>query len=194
MESQVFTPVDPDEMFSAPSKTYVHAPLNKLLKFHAVQPEKTTQINTYKTKPDGSPNPDYDKPQPMLIFKAMLDSDVPGKGQIYNAWITGYYDQDGKECYSFGDRSKFGAIAAALAGSVASFHKLKTSDWVGMPFQASLQANKKDPENGRQLLNINKIMPPAEDQSRFVPVDGLTTNTSDFAAEFDKALEEAEVA
>lgn len=177
-----FSPVDADEMFASASKAYVPAPVNKMLKFHVVEIEKTEQLGKYEKNPDGSANPNYGKPQPVRIFKAMLDESA-AKGQVYSRWITGYYDKDDKSkpVFSFGPKSVFGPIAEALAGSVDNFLKLKAGDLIGLPFQCALEANKKDPE--KQLLNTSKIMPPSEDQVRVdVPIADSVLNEAEEAA------------
>jgi hypothetical protein len=160
MPDQVFTQLESDFQFSSPTKEYVPAPTNKLLKFHVSELEKTEQINSFQKNPDGSENPDYGKPQPVLIFKAELDEGL-AKGQVYSRWITGYY-KDGKPQYSLGEKSNLGKIAVGLVGSVAEFTKLTAGELIGMPFQCALQPGKKDPL--RLTLNIEKIMPPADDQ------------------------------
>lgn len=166
MPEQEFKPLDNDFTFEQPATTYAASPVDELLEFHVVQPETTTQKNQFKTTPTGEPNPDYGKDQPVLIFKAMLDSDVTGKGQIYSRWITGYY-KDGdtsKPVYSLGDRSTLGKIAKALAGSVDEFTRLKTSDLIGLPFQCTLKPGSKNPE--RLLLDTDKILKASKAQSR----------------------------
>jgi hypothetical protein len=163
MSDQEFKPLDGDFVFEGTSKEYVLAPVKKLLKFHVVQPETTEQINNFKTNPDGTENADFGKPQPVLIFKAMLDSDVPGKGQVYSRWITGYY-KDGKPVYSLGDRSTLGKIADAICGSVDEFKKTRAADLIGLPFQCALKPGSKNPD--RLLLDTDKIMPAAEDQTK----------------------------
>jgi hypothetical protein len=162
MPEQVFTQLDNSFQFAGATKEYVPAPTNKLLKFHVSELETTEQINNFKTNPDGTENSDYGKPQPVLIFKAELD-EGDAKGQVYSRWITGYY-KDGKPQYSLGDKSNLGKIAGGLVGSVAEFTKLSAGDLLGMPFQCALQPGKKDPL--RLTLNIDKIMPPSDDQHK----------------------------
>jgi hypothetical protein len=169
-DKPVFSAVDPDESFASSTKKYVPAPVNKLFKFHVSELEKTVQVNNYKTDMNGNPNPDFGKAQPVLIFKAKLDSSTDAdpekdaKGQLYSSWITGFYDKDGKERYTFGPKSKFGKIAEALTGSVEEFQALKASQIIGLPFQCALSAGTKDPN--KQNLNIDKILGPADDQKR----------------------------
>lgn len=162
---QEFKPVDASVTFASAGKEYVAAPTKKLLKFNVAPFETTEQINQFKTTPDGKTNPDYGKPQPVLIFKAML-AEGEGKGQTYSTWITGYYQNGDKSkpVYSMGDRSKLGKIAEALCGSVSEFQKLTAGEIVGLPFLCALAEGKKDPS--RLVLNIDKIMPPADDQAR----------------------------
>jgi hypothetical protein len=175
MDPQEFRTLDRGATFVSASKPYVTAPIKKLLKFHVGPFETTEQINKFKKTPSGDDNPDYGKPQPVLIFKGVLDSSVKSengddaKGQLYTSWITGYYKDDDptKPVYSMGERSKLGKIAEALAGSVEAFSKLTAGEIEGMPFQCSLAPGKKNPE--RLVLDIDKIMPPADDQVRVEP-------------------------
>lgn len=153
---QEFRPVDPDTTFeSSGGKAYVPAPTKKMLKFHVGPFEETEQINNFKTLPTGEPNPDFGKPQPVLIFKGVLDESVAA-GQTYSTWITGYY-KDGKKVYAMGDRSKLGKIAEALCGSVEAFKATPAGQLVGQTFQCSLVPGKTNPD--RLLLDIDKIMP-----------------------------------
>jgi len=175
-DKQTFSKIEDDFSFLSSSKVYVPAPNNKLLKFHVSELERTEQINNFKNNPDGTENPDYGKPQPVAILKGMLDTHTdedPEKdayGQVYSTWITGYYDDKGNARFRFGDRSKFGKVAEALAGSVEAFQQLKAGEIVGLPFQCALSAGKKDA--AKQNLNIDKIMPPADDQVRVeTPLD-----------------------
>jgi hypothetical protein len=182
VDNQVFKQVDPGFKFeaAAANKEYVPAPVNKLLKFNVSELETTEQINNFKTTPTGEDNPDFGKPQPVLIFKGKLAGNgIEADGQVYSTWITGYY-KDGEAKYSFGDRSKFGKIAEALSGTVAEFHKLSAGEIIGLPFQCALQPGKKDPN--KQLLNVDKIMPADESQSKL---------TSTEKTDLDRAMEEA---
>ncbi len=166
-ETQEFKPVDPTETFaSTGGKEYLPAPTKKLLKFHVGPFETTEQINNFKTTPSGEENPDFGKPQPILIFKGILD-EGEAAGQVYSSWITGYY-KDGKAVYAMGDRSKLGKIAEAICESVEAFKATPAGQLEGLPFQCALKPGTKNPE--RLLLDIDKIMPPADDQVR-VPTD-----------------------
>lgn len=178
---QVFSKVSPDFKFesASASKEYVPAPVNKLLKFHVAELGTTEQINNFKTTPDGKDNPDYGKPQPVLIFKGELD-ETEAAGQRYSTWVTGYY-KDGVAKYAFGDRSKLGKIAEAFGG-VAEFQKLSAGELLGTPFQCALMPGKKDAN--KQLLNVDKIMP-ADDSQTKVQVEVADVVPTDVPDELD---------
>lgn len=185
---QEFKTVDPSTTFTSASKPYVAAPTKKLLKFHVGQLETTEQINNFKTTPDGKENPDYGKPQPVLIFKGVLD-EGEAAGQSYSSWITGYY-KDGQPVYSMGDRSKLGKIDEALGGVFAG--GTPAGEIEGLPFQCALVPGKKNPE--KLLLDIDKIMPAADDQVRVElsakQIDELPTDEA-LEDELTKAIENA---
>lgn len=190
MDQSVITAVDPSTSFASAKKEYIAAPTKTLLKFNVAPFETTQQINKFKTTPDGKTNPDFGKPQPVLIFKGRL-AEGEAAGQLYSTWITGYY-KDGDESqprYSMGERSKFGKVAEALVGSVDAFQKLTAGDIEGMPFQCSLKPSKNNPD--RLVLDIDKIMPPTADQKRIehdTVVADIPENVEDLDAAFDMAI------
>lgn len=154
------TKLEDDFVFESATHDRVDAPLKKHLAFHVLPFEQTTQVCTFKTTPNGDANPDFGKEQPVLIFKAELDSDVAGKGQWYSAWCTGYYKND-KAVYSMGPKSKLGKIADALLGDAGALQKMSATELVGLPFQCALKLNTK---GDRQVIDIDKIMPPSDEQ------------------------------
>jgi hypothetical protein len=173
-----------DFAFTGGGKSYIPVPVKKLLQFNIVDVKTTEQIDNFKTKPDGSDNPNYGKSVDMYIVEFELnDPSTPdANGQVYTKWVT----------TSVSDKSNLGKISDAVFGSPTAILEHKKGDLVGAPVQAALAPGKKNPE--RLVIDVDKIMPPLDGQKRLEVKTGDVVPTEvpeDLGAAFDRALEEA---
>lgn len=172
-----------DFAFTGGGKTYLPVPTKKLLQFNIKDVKKTEQIDNFKTKPDGTENPNYGKPQEMFIYEFQLnDPSTPeANGQVYSKWVT----------TSVSDKSNLGKISDAVFGSPTAILEHKKGDFIGMPLQAALAPGKKDP--AKLVIDIDKLMPPTDDQKRLTPDTIVSEIPSDNDVEdaLMKALDEA---
>jgi hypothetical protein len=147
--------------FSSGSSDYVPAPVNKPLKAHVDSVKVTSQIDNFKTRPDGTPNPTYGQPKDIFIFNFKLD-ETDAKGQTYQAWVS----------TAVSDRSNLGKISEALLGSWSELiakddkgqSKYTVKDLIGLPLKVTLRPGKTNPD--RLNIDVNKLFPPDEDQKR----------------------------
>jgi hypothetical protein len=167
------TTLENDFIFTSNTVERIPAPVNKMLKFHTLPFEKTTRINSFKTLPNGDPNPKFGQEEAVLIFKAMLD-ETDAKGQWYSAWVS----------TAISDRSNLGKISEALFGTYDGIKGKAAAELVDLPFQCSLTTYTTKTGEERQALNLDKIMPAADGQT--VPELDPTEEIS--MEDFDKAI------
>lgn len=175
MDRPEITTLDSGFVFESTARERIEAPNKKMLKFHALPMETTTQVDTFKTLPSGDANPNYGKDKTVLIFKGELD-ESGAKGQWYSAWVSP----------AISDRSKLGKISEALFGSFDAIKGKTAADVEGQPFQCALKWNK---DETRQVLDLDKIMPADDSQTR-VSADVVLTDIPD-APISDEELEAA---
>lgn len=169
-----------DFSFTGSGKTYLPVPTKKLLKFNIKDVKTTSQIDNYKTKPDGSENPNYGKDVDMFIFEFVLNdpSQKEANGQVYSKWVT----------TSVSDKSNLGKISDAVFGSPTAILEHKKGDMKGMPLQAALAPGKKDP--AKLVIDIDKLMPPTDDQ-KVLEGDVVLTDIPDADSDVEDALMKA---
>lgn len=177
--------LDPNFSFSSTgSSDYIPAPVNKPLKAHVDSVKTTTQIDNFKTRPDGTANPSYGQEKQIFIFNFKLD-ETEAKGQTYQAWVSS----------AVSDRSNLGKISEALLGSWgeliakdAKGPKYAIKDLEGLPVQITLRPGKTNPD--RLNVDVNKLFPPTDEQVKTVK-DVVPTSEEVEAGDpdFDKAVE-----
>lgn len=138
---------------------YVKLPEKKLLKAHVDSIKMTTQVDEFKTLPDGKPNPHYGKDKTILIFGFKVDEpELEGNGQVYTKWVS----------ESVSDRSNLGKISDALLGRWDAILQVEDPKHLyGLPLQIVLVPGKKDPN--RQTVDVDKLMPADESQAKVEP-------------------------
>lgn len=182
-DKPVITSLDDNFIFSGGgnSDDYKPAPVGEPLEAHVYDIEQTEQIDNFKTRPDGTPNPNYGKPVKKLIFKFKLDkTEVAGAagGQVYTCWVGA----------SVSDKSNLGRISTAIYGSALGLLEHKKGAVIGMPLRITLKPQKTNPE--RSVVDVEKLFPPTAKQTKTVVTrDTLPTNNE--VTQADDLLDEA---
>lgn len=144
---------------SGGGEDYKPAPIKKHLKANLSDVEEVYPLDTFKTKADGTPNPNYNKPKKTYVLKFKLNDESagPANGQVYTSWVSP----------SVSERSNLGKFSDALLGDPGAVLKVKKSDLLGLPIQVYLIPSKKNPD--RLVIDVAKVIPATEDQERIVP-------------------------
>lgn len=171
MEEAKPTDVAPDFRFniSSGSDEYVPAPVDQPLKAHVRSIRETKQVDEFKTRPDGSPNPNYGKEKQILVFGFKLD-ESDAKGQVYTAWVSN----------NVSERSNLGRISKALFGDHLKIATVAASEILGLPLRITLRPGKRNPD--RLNVDVEKLFGPTEDQKRVeveAPQDTLIDDLPD---------------
>lgn len=183
--------IEPGYQFKASGGgDYVKLPEKKLLKAYVDSIKMTSQVDEFKTLPDGKPNPNYGKDKTVLVFGFKVDEpELEGNGQVYTRWVS--------EAVS--ERSNLGKISDALLGSWNAILEVEeVKHLYGLPLQIVLIPGKKNPD--RQTVDIDKLMPADPSQAKTEPTkadvevsaeefEALASGDGKAAAALEAALE-----